>query len=1125
MKNFTNFLIFVIMLVLCPVGINAQEVVDPIMNVYRIGGSSELYIAYSNANKTFNCHGIMDVPEGLDDVTTKEGSVQSKNMGLRRNAAATGDFNGDGVDEVVCIRDNSSGGIKITIPLINDSLKIDSQKEYYDEALNISAYERLRICVGNFDCDPQDEFAIAYGKPGETITISLYETDSALNIRLIDSFKEIVYYDWNFDINAGDTDGDGIDEIVMVKNCALPWETNSAVNPPIFNSKYDLYILAYNLISKELEIKKEKKNMVVANPVPNEDYWYKGILINEMRIACGDLNADGKDELVVGWSSYYCYYRIEICDVWFFGCIKSHWEFYYCDAQFLNTFGYSASGEIEHRETHFVGSSNYGQRSVPASQHIALSLKCEQLDNMGPDEVLVTSSSRFCVYQSTGVGMNISKKVNYASGCLNIKGNENFLVADLNPDTLNLNFNKEVILLKSDKTYLEQINGVSSAAYMEILALDTIGPDVIAFQPPGPAHDIPFSDVSNIEISAFVAGDFDLKEAHVFYVGTPEVIPVSDMQQPIVVLNAPPVHFDVFEGRKFDLCNAFTGNENPPFYARYNTVLNEKRTTSVGVNDACGFSKDLSGYAMIGGTGFEKSASEKWDSGKSYYQAYCQNKIIEEEKTVYTEDYVLYSAMDYTYYRYPVYNQLRSLIGYMAVLNPKSAFSSNWDSGNSWEHPSYIFNHETGNILSYKPYKNTADFFSGPTDFSSYQYSRVPVAHTGDGSFKFVFANITDTDTTYSFSSGAGSDFFGKVGVEATVSVETAPFGVGVSISSDMRIGISREVSDYYSNSTLNTHKTTLSNTFKIDGIIGRLDIGYNNSARYFIRPYIYRSQSGAIVLDYMVELDEANDDWWLEKYGNNPDLAFILPWRYATEKGSTDTKISKKQKTSDIQFYKPIVKPGDTVCIIARVHNYSLADFNNKLEIEFFLGDPLEGGIKLTDIFGQGSCSKNVSMVYGAEDVDFDNEEYLAFNWKVPDTITCSPRIYAVIDPDNLYTEIHKNNNTGWNKLYIIGCKECQYPERVSFTESPQANTIQIEAYPNPFSGYTNIRFYLPVAERVKIELFTLSGVKVADIANDIYPAGQQEIRFEAGNLRQGAYFYKVSAGNKANTAKLFVL
>ncbi|MEX0986234.1 MAG: T9SS type A sorting domain-containing protein [Bacteroidales bacterium] len=1116
--------------------LQAQVVKDPVRKVYSIGGSSEIFMAYTNSDRTHAKHGVMDIPATLNDITCVEDAVQTRFMDRWKSASATGDFDGDGADEVVTVFDNTIGGIKISIPLIGEDLKLNGLKEYNVTALNdVLGYTRIRVIAGNFDDDPQDEFAICYDVPGQPLTVSLFKTDSNLEIELLASFREIAFYDRHFDIAAGDVDGDGIDEIVMVKNRAKLFERNSAVNPPIFISTYDLNILKYDPVAKKMNLQRKRDNIELENKASGGDYHHSNAIINEIRVACGDLNNDGKDEIVVGWSNYYCYDAVQYCKTYVWPiCYEHAWRYYYNDMLFLNTFKpdwTKPDGEegIVSYQNICVGNTGFSMRGVPADQHIALTLKCEQMDNLGRAEVLVNGSSGFYVYGKGDEDMGLRKLVGMSlpGGYLNIQGNESFIVADLNPDVNTMDFNKEVIILRSNKTHLEQLNTrATGTTEMVILSIDTVGTNTFAFRTPDPAHDIPFSSSDNIEITAFLAGDFDLKSAEVYFIGTPEVIPVSALQQPIVILNSPPVHFDLLDGTVYDLCNAFNTAGPPSFYAKYNTKINDQNTTSVEVDNGFGFSSEVSAYAMAGGSGFEASVNANWNKGRSFYKASSQSKTIEEAKSVYTEDYVLYSSLDYAYYKYPVFNRDQEMLGYMAVLNPMSEdFSSVWGSGNSWNHPSYIFNHEPGNILSYKPVKKTLDFCSGPSDFSFCEFSRVPVAYTGDGSFNFTYDKISSAGDSYSFSGGVGADLFTKVGIETTVSAELAPFGFGGSVSTDIRIGVASEISAYYHQSSLSTHNTELRNTFRVEGNIGRLAEQRDGDARYFITPYIYRSQSGALVLDYKVELDKDNMGWWKKNYDEQPDLAFILPWRYATEKGSADVKISKKQKTSDIQFFHPIASPGDTVIITTRVHNFSLKTFDDLLNVEYYLGDPTEGGVKLTDIYGVTGSSKLSTMIYGATDAINDCEEYFSFVWEVPDTVTCSPRIYAVIDEEDGFAEIHENNNVGWNLLNIYDCKECKYVERITGSDDVFAPVASVKAYPNPFSSTCMIRFTLPQTDAVQIDLYNLAGHKIATLTDKTYGSGEHEVSLNAGDLGDGIYFCRVTAGAFQEIIKLVLL
>ena len=163
--------------------------------------------------------------------------------------------------------------------------------------------------------------------------------------------------------------------------------------------------------------------------------------------------------------------------------------------------------------------------------------------------------------------------------------------------------------------------------------------------------------------------------------------------------------------------------------------------------------------------------------------------------------------------------------------------------------------------------------------------------------------------------------------------------------------------------------------------------------------------------------------------------------------------------------------------------------------------------------------------MNYAAPDPSLDFEDYLTFNWQVPDTISCSPRIYAVIDLENAYDEIHENNNTGWNTLSIATCTECGYYDAYVSAESKQAPAYTFNCYPNPTDSYSRIRFNLPASENVLIEVYELSGRLITVVEKANYPSGEHVIEFNTSDLGKGLYLYRFSAGREVRTAKLIVM
>jgi len=78
---------------------------------------------------------------------------------------------------------------------------------------------------------------------------------------------------------------------------------------------------------------------------------------------------------------------------------------------------------------------------------------------------------------------------------------------------------------------------------------------------------------------------------------------------------------------------------------------------------------------------------------------------------------------------------------------------------------------------------------------------------------------------------------------------------------------------------------------------------------------------------------------------------------------------------------------------------------------------------------------------------------------------------------------------------------------------------------YPNPFNPVTNIQFFLPKAGPVKIEVFDVTGKKMATILNSQKPAGSYSIEFDGSNLASGIYFYHLQAGQFVDVKKMILM
>ncbi len=78
---------------------------------------------------------------------------------------------------------------------------------------------------------------------------------------------------------------------------------------------------------------------------------------------------------------------------------------------------------------------------------------------------------------------------------------------------------------------------------------------------------------------------------------------------------------------------------------------------------------------------------------------------------------------------------------------------------------------------------------------------------------------------------------------------------------------------------------------------------------------------------------------------------------------------------------------------------------------------------------------------------------------------------------------------------------------------------------YPNPFNPTTRIRYWLPRAAAVQLQIFNLRGQRVATLVDERQEAGLHEVEWQPGALSSGMYVYRLQAGKKFVATRKLVL
>ncbi len=87
-----------------------------------------------------------------------------------------------------------------------------------------------------------------------------------------------------------------------------------------------------------------------------------------------------------------------------------------------------------------------------------------------------------------------------------------------------------------------------------------------------------------------------------------------------------------------------------------------------------------------------------------------------------------------------------------------------------------------------------------------------------------------------------------------------------------------------------------------------------------------------------------------------------------------------------------------------------------------------------------------------------------------------------------------------------------------------PQAFKLN-QNYPNPFNPVTKITFTINKVDQVRLEIYSITGQKIATLLNQKMKPGTHEIEWNASQVASGVYFYKFNYGSLTMTKKMVLI
>lgn len=621
----------------------------------------------------------------------------------------------------------------------------------------------------------------------------------------------------------------------------------------------------------------------------------------------------------------------------------------------------------------------------------------------------------------------------------------------------------------------------------------------------------PQNNGDNIRHFSVAMGDLDGGSVRL---GTPVRSDRSDVLTPLMVLNAPPTHFDVIGGNAYDVCNLYGADAPPPTINHFNAVY--ERVSSQASSFETQFTSDwaVSGSVSTGFSlgGFSLGAKMEQTYGERFSQMQGSKftRTVSDRHNALLDDELLAYFVNYSVFEYPVFHTGDTTPGTHIMVVVPSGIREGFRGVRSNVHD-YVPSHQHGNLFSYAENLNELPLADGSQiTLNQFPFRQITKNSGFDNSFSIAWSTA--------ISAGVEEEQFTETTVGANAGGAFKGFGLDVSVEGT------------YSQSEVQTRSNSYKDSVTLQGFFGQ---GEQSSIPgdypYDVTPIVYWDAAGTLVLDYLVNI--SRQGFWASFY-DGYDPAFMLLEPHAPEKGKEEASsynTAERYMTRDIRFDRAPT-PGGQTTIRARVHNYGFqgTPAGTALKVNFYYLDPAG-----TDTLVFIGADSTVIGILGRED-GVENE-ILEYTWDIPGNIGLDAKLVAIIDEeDALPNEIHDypmgngiSNNVGWTCLFSQTCSapassDVLFPAGAASSVSNFLD-LPLRMGPNPTSDQAWLYFSSAWQGTLQIQVLNSMGQTIYQ--TELQKGGVDiEHRLDCYDWTPGVYQVQVRGANQQAIESLIV-